>query len=133
MLTAPIQTEVSYALANLVTVDWEHLVLVSKDPDPVLVIIYLISMSYLNSNFIIYVKMLMSVPLGPITVTTMPPAPTLMATLRVLANLALLATEPLVLVSKDPVLYLFIDISGLMLYLNFHYVLYTIRCKRVHC
>ena len=133
MLTAPIQTEVSYALANLVTVDWEHLVLVSKDPDPVLVIIYLILVSYLNSNFMIYVKMLMSVPLGPITVTTMPPAATLMATLRVLANLALLATEPLVLVSKDPVLYLFIDISGLILYLNFHYVLYTIRCKRVHC
>ena len=127
MLTAPIQTEVSYALANLVTVDWEHLVLVSKDPDPVLVIIYLILVSYLNSNFMIYVKMLMSVPLGPITVTTMPPAATLMATLRVLANLALLATEPLVMVSKDPVLYLFIDISGLMLYLNFHYVLYTIR------
>ena len=75
----------------------------------------------------------MSVPLGPITVTTMPPAPTLMATLRVLANMALLATEPLVMVNKDPVLYLFIDISGLMLYLNFHYVLYTIRCKRVHC
>ena len=100
MLTAPIQTEVSYALANLVTVDWEHLVLVSKDPDPVLVIIYLILVSYLNSNFMIYVKMLMSVPLGPITVTTMPPAPTLMATLRVLATRVTAAMESVVQVAK---------------------------------
>ena len=63
----------------------------------------------------------------------MPTAQTQTGLLHVLVNLALLVTEPLVLVSKDPVLYLFIDISGLMLYLNFHYVLYTIRCKRVHC
>ena len=63
----------------------------------------------------------------------MPTAQTLMEPSHVLANLALLAMEPLVLVSKDFALYLFINISGLMLFMNSHCVLYTVRRKRMYC
>ena len=64
-----------------------------------------------------------------ITVIIMLTAQTRTEPSHVLANLALLATEPLVLVSKD----LFINIVGLMLSLNIHMVLYIVRYQRVCC
>ena len=64
-----------------------------------------------------------------ITVIIMLTAQTRTEPSHVLANLALLATEPLVLVSKD----LFINIVGLMLSLNINMVLYIVRYQRVCC
>ena len=112
MLTAPIQTEVSYALANLVTVDWEHLVLVSKDPDPVLVIKYLISMSNLNSNIskypygFVYRQISTSVLLPPITVILTPHARTQTEASHVHATQASVVPEHPVQVKIDCVILL---------------------------
>ena len=52
---------------------------------------------------------------------------------HVLANLALLAPELLVLVCKGPNLFLFIKFLIFMLFLNFNFLLYNYRCGRVYC
>ena len=75
--------------------------------------------------------MLMSAPLEHITVIQMLSAQTRMDRLHALANQALLAPELFVMVSKDPSANLIINIF--MLSLNYNFLLYTCRCRRVYC
>ena len=57
----------------------------------------------------------------------MPTAQTQTEALHVLANLALLDREHLVLVSKDTAPYLLIKILGVILFLNLHCILYNLQ------
>ena len=70
----------------------------------------------------------MSVPITRITVIPMLIAQIQTEPSHVLANLALLAPELLVLVSKDPSAYLNIKILILMFFLNLICVLHISRC-----
>ena len=71
--------------------------------------------------------MKMSVVMTPMTVIPTPTAQTPMVASHVLANLALLAPEQIVLVGKDPAF--FISILSFTLILNFDCVLCTSRCR----
>ena len=88
-------------LVNLVLVDRGHLVQVSRYLEIFLFNLYLIFSSVSIFYAIIYLKMLTSVLLEPITVTQMPPAPTQTGALHVLATVVSPVMESVVQVTED--------------------------------
>ena len=120
MPLAQTQTEASHVLVNLVLVDRGHLVQVSRYLETFLFNLYLIFSSFSNFYAMIYLKMLTSVLLEPITVTQMPPAPTQTGALRVLATVVSPVMESVVQVTEDFLFsYLYFFLSYFPTFLSF--------------